>query len=52
MGQGSVGFGDRNKRREGVTRLIKLFTNQNFRIYKFKILFNNKIFSTQIKFYT
>ncbi len=31
-----IWFGKRNKRREGVTRLIKLFHQSNSRIYKFK----------------
>ncbi len=36
-----VWFGYGNKRREGVTRLINLFYQSNFRFYKFKIYFNN-----------
>jgi hypothetical protein len=35
-----VWFGNRDKMREGVTRLIKLFYQSNSRIYKFKILFS------------
>ncbi len=37
---GKVWFGNGNKRREGVTRLRKLFYQSNSRIYKFKILFS------------
>ncbi len=47
-----VGFGSRNKRREGVTRLIKLFYLSNFRIYKFKNLFSIIFIFKQFKICT
>jgi hypothetical protein len=50
--EGKVGIGNRKKRREGVTRLIKLFYQsklQNFQVQNFIF---NKIFLRQIKLCT
>ncbi len=52
VGRKTVWFGGKDKRREGVTRLIKLFYQlklQNLQVQNFIL---NKIFSKQIKLYT
>ena len=52
VGQGTVGLGDRDKRREGVTRLIKLFYQSKLQNLQVRNFILNKIFSNQIKLYT
>ncbi len=52
VGEETVGFGDRDKREEGVTRLIKLFYQSKLQNLQVQNFIFNKIFSTQIKLYT
>jgi hypothetical protein len=52
VGCETVGFGDRDKRREGVTRLIKLFYQSKLQDLQVQNFILNKIFSKQIRLYT
>ncbi len=52
VGEETVWFGDRDKRREGVTRLIKLLYQSKLKNLQVQNFILNKIFFKQIKLCT